>query len=160
MASLEGWPEARLAEQTGPENRGAVTNMDASSKIVTDALALAEQISRAFLQSGYLADFSLESLKEVDEFFDDQVVNGKPKAGALLSQELGARLFAIGAYVGEVIRRHNGGEWQGDDNDPQAEINIALHLKTGATLWPVQRVMRRFKNGAKDGIWIYGVVAP
>jgi hypothetical protein len=160
MASLEGWPEARLAEQTGPENRGAVTNMDASSKIVTDALALAEQISRAFLQSGYLADFSRESLKEVDEFFDDQVVNGKPKAGSLLSQELGARLFAIGAYVGEVIRRHNGGEWQGDDNDPQAEINIALHLKTGATLWPVQRVMRRFKNGAEDGIWIYGVVAP
>src|ERR1700737_4123355 len=73
MWSLEGWPEARLAEQTGPENRGAVTNMDASSKIVTDALALAEQISRAFLQSGYLADFSRESLKEVDEFFDDQV---------------------------------------------------------------------------------------
>jgi len=134
--------------------------MDAPSKIVTDALALAEQISRALSQSGYRADFLLESLKEVDRFFDDQVVNGKPKNGGLLSQELGARLFAIGAYVGEVIRRHDGGEWQGDDNDPEAEINIALHLKTGTTLWPVQRVMKRFKNGAEDGIWIYGVVAP
>jgi hypothetical protein len=139
---------------------GAIINMNATSKIVRDALAMAEQISRALSQSGYQADFSLESLKEVDRFFDDQVVNGKPKAGGLLSQELGARLFAIGAYVGEVVRRHNGGQWQGDDNDPQAEINIALQLKTGTTLWPVQRVMKRFKNGAEDGIWIYGVVGP
>jgi hypothetical protein len=134
--------------------------MDARTKIVRDALALAEQISRALSQSGYRADFSLESLKEVDRFFDDQVRNGKPKAGGLLSQELGARLFAIGAYVGEVIRRHNGGQWQGDDNDPEAEINIALRLQTGTTLWPVQRVMRRFKNGEEDGIWVYGVVGP
>jgi hypothetical protein len=111
-------------------------------------------------QSGYQADFSLESLKEVDRFFDDQVLNGKPKTGGLLSQELGARLFAIGAYVGEVIRRHNGGEWQGDDNDPQAEANVALRLKNGATLWPVQRVMKRFENGAEDSIWTYGIVAP
>lgn len=133
--------------------------MDAPSKIVTDALALAEQISRALSQSGYRADFSLESLKEVDRFFDDQALNGKPKAGGLLSQELGARLFAIGAYVGEVIRHRNEGSWQGDDNDPQAEVNIALRLKSGTTLWPVQRVMKRFKNGVEDSIWIYGVSA-
>lgn len=133
--------------------------MAAPSKIVRDALASAEQVSRALSQPGYRADFSLESLKEVDRFFDEQVLNGKPKVGGLLSQELGARLFAIGAYVGEVIRRQYGGQWQGDDNDPQAEINIALRLGTGATLWPVQRVMKRFKNGAQDGIWIYGVVA-
>jgi hypothetical protein len=134
--------------------------MDAPSTIAKDALALAEQISRKLSQSGYQADFSLESLKEVDRFFDDQVLNGKPKDGGILSQELGARLFAIGAYVGEVIRRRNGGEWLGDDNDPQAEVNIALRLKTGTTLWPVQRVMKRFKNGAEDSIWSYGVVAP
>jgi hypothetical protein len=134
--------------------------MDALSKIAGDALALAEQISQALSQSGYRADFSLESLKEVDRFFDEQALNGKPKAGGLLSQPLGARLFAIGAYVGEVIRRHNGGEWSGDDNDPQAEIDIAVRLETGVILWPVQRVMKRFKNGAEDGIWLYGAVAP
>ena len=69
---------------------------------------------------------------------------------------MGARLFAIGAYVGEVIRRQNSGEWQGDDNDTHAEINVAVRLKTGTILWPVQRVMKRFKNGAEDDIWIYG----
>ena len=126
------------------------------SKIVTDVFASAEQISRALSQSGYRADFSLESLKQVDRFFDEQVTDGKPKPGGLLSQQLGSRLFAIGAYVGEVIRRQNGGEWQGDDNDPQAEINVAVRLKTGAVFWPMQRVMKRFKNGSEDGIWIYG----
>jgi hypothetical protein len=60
--------------------------------------------------------------------------------------------------VGEVIRRLNGGQWQGSDDDPQAEINIAVRLDGGVTLWPVQRVMKRFKNGADDSIWIYGSV--
>jgi len=163
-----GWVVALFAvavpavaiEQQGPENRGAATGMITQSKIVGDALASAEQISRALSQSGYKADFSLESLKQVDRFFEEQVANGQPKPGGLLSQQLGARLFAIGAYVGEVIRRRNGGEWQGNDNDPQAEVNIAVRLKTGVILWPVQRVMKRFKNGAEDGIWVYGAVAP
>jgi hypothetical protein len=147
---------ALAIEQQGPENRGTTTSMSIQSKIVSDALVSAEWISRALSQSGYKADFSLESLRQVDRFFEEQVANGQPKPGGLLSQQLGARLFAIGAYVGEVIRRQNGGEWQGDDKDPQAEINIAVRLKTGAILWPVQRVMKRLKNGAEDGIWIYG----
>jgi hypothetical protein len=146
-------------EQQGSENREAAINMNNRSKVVSDALTSAEKISRALSQSGYKADFSLESLKQVDRFFEEHVSNGQPKPGGLLSQQLGARLFAIGAYVGEVIRRQNGGEWQGDDNDPQAEINIAVRLKTGVILWPVQRVMKRFKNGAEDGIWIYGAAA-
>jgi hypothetical protein len=133
--------------------------MDTSPKIVRDALALAEWVSRALSESGYRADFSLESLKEVDRFFDDQVLNGKPKTGGLLSEDLGTRLFAIGAYIGEVMRRHYGGEWQGSDNDPEAEINIALRLQGRVICWPVQRVMKRFKNGAEDGIWVYGAYA-
>ena len=161
-----GWASAYIAlavpalaiEQQETGNRAVAINI-VQSKIVSDALASAEQISRALSQSGYSADFSLESLKQVDRFFLEQVTNGQPKPGGLLSQQLGARLFAIGAYVGEVIRRQNGGEWQGDDNDPQAEINIAVRLKTGVVLWPVQRVMKRFKNGAEDGIWIYGAAA-
>jgi len=145
-----------LAIEQRPENRGAATNITIQSKILNDALASAEQISMVLSQSGYRADFTLESLKQVDRFFEEQVTNGKPKPGGLLSQQLGARLFALGAYVGEVIRRQNGGEWQGDDNDSRAEINIAVRLKDGTVFWPVQRIMKRFKNGAEDSIWPYG----
>jgi hypothetical protein len=59
------------------------------------------------------------------------------RPGGLLSQDLGSRLFAVGAYIGEVIPRERGGEWVADDNSPQAEINIAVRLPDGTTCWPV-----------------------
>jgi hypothetical protein len=96
-------------EQSGSENREPNTKMTAPPKIVRDAVDSADQISRALSQSGYNADFSLESLKEIDRFFDEHVTSGKAKPGGLLSQELGSRLFALGSYVGEVIRRRNNG---------------------------------------------------
>jgi hypothetical protein len=48
------------------------------------------------------------------------------------------------------------GEWRGDDEDPQGEINVQLVLVDGTTLWPVQRVMERFANGPEDGVAGYG----
>jgi hypothetical protein len=127
------------------------------SRIVEDTIIGAKWISQALQSSGYKADFSPESLWQIDFFFDDQSRNGKPTPGGLLSKELGKRLFAIGAYIGEVLRRNIGGEWIGDDNDPQAEINIKLRLPSGAQCWPVQRVMKRYKNGAEDSIAAYGI---
>jgi hypothetical protein len=69
---------------------------------------------------------------------------------------LGQRLFSLGAYVGEVVRRNLGGEWQTDDADPQGEINVALKLPDGSLIWPVQRVMKRLKNGPEESIAVYG----
>jgi hypothetical protein len=141
---------------------GIVVSLGANadnSKVVADAMASAEWIAKALSASGYKADFSVESLREVDRFFDDHAPNGHPKPGGFLSSDVGARLFALGGYVGEVIRRASGGEWKGNDKDPQAEITIALQLKSGTTLWPVQRIMKRFQNGSEDGVYVYGVAA-
>jgi len=51
-----------------------------------------------------------------------------PAVVARLQTKRGARLFALGAYAGEVIRRAVGGTWSADDADPEAEINIELQL--------------------------------
>jgi hypothetical protein len=64
---------------------------------------------------------------------------GAAKPGGLLIQDLGYRLFAIGAYMGEVVRRNAGGEWVGDDNNPEAEITVELHLRNTTVCRPVQR---------------------
>jgi hypothetical protein len=92
----------------------------------------------------------------VDRFFDEHSENGKAIPGGLLSEKLGVRIFALGSYVGEVIIRAYGGQWRADDNDPEGEMNIEVVLVSGGIIWPVQRVMKRFKNGPEDGIFVYG----
>jgi hypothetical protein len=128
-------------------------------RIVADAQKSADWIANALLSEGYEVDFSLESLKEIDRFFDDHAPDGAIKPNGLLSRDLGARVFGIGSYAGEVLRREFGGDWQGDDDDPQAEINLTLKLPDGALLWPVQRVMKRCQVGREESVFVYGSLA-
>lgn len=126
------------------------------ASLVEDAGASAEWIATALSSSGYDADFSPQSLWEVDRFFDEHTKRGKPRRRGLLAESLGSRIFALGSYIGEVIRRDLGGDWRADDADPHGEINIELHLPDGSIVWPVQRAMNRLSNGPEDGIAAYG----
>jgi len=128
------------------------------SQVVRDAVAASEWVAKALISSGYKADFSIESLREIDRFFDDHSANGKSEPDGLLAEQTGARLFALGAYVGEVLRRNLGGTWYGEDADPKAEINIEVHFGPDAKIWPVQKIMKRFANGPEDSIYPYGRV--
>ena len=114
-------------------------------------------IATALSSSGYNADFSLSSLKAIDQFFEMNSAEGRPTPGGLLSEDTGSRLFALGSYVGEVLRRLSDGQWVADDNDPRGEINITLKSASGLEAWPVQKVMKRLKNGSGDSIYVYGL---
>jgi hypothetical protein len=117
----------------------------------------AEWIATALSSSGYAADFTPRSLWEIDRFFDDHSHDGAPRPGGLLSEGLGSRVFALGGYVGEVIRRALGGTWVVDDESAgDAEIEIQFRLDDGSIIWPVQRVMKRYKLGPEEGIGDYG----
>ncbi len=113
----------------------------------------ADWIVSALNQSGYNADYSLESMKEIDRFFDEQ--SGE---GGIISRNRGQILFALGSYVGETVIRLYGGKWVTDDNDPQGEINIAVKLANGTVMWPVVKCMKRYQNGAEDSIYAYAYV--
>jgi len=127
------------------------------TKIVSDARDSAEWIAKALNSSGYKADFSISSLKEVDRFLEEQAPKGVPKPGGLLGEHLGSRVFSLGSYVGEVLIRNAGGNWKGDDSDPEAEINLAVQFRNGSQAWPIQRVMKRLRNGSEDSVFAYGV---
>jgi hypothetical protein len=127
--------------------------------IMSDAEKAANWVASALTATGYRADFSLQSLREIERVFVEHSADGKPKPSGLLSQDTGARLFALGSYVGEVIRRAGQGEWVVSDDDPKAEINIAVRLPPDLLLWPVQRVMKRLRNGPEDNIYHYGLAA-
>ena len=124
--------------------------------IKEDIKSSADWIARALNSSGYRADFTPESLWEIDRFFDEQSQNGAAKPRSLLSQDLGVRLFSVGSFIGEVVRRKLGGEWIGNDNDPEVEVTVELQLPNGGRRWPVQRTLKRFKNGPEDGIAGWG----
>lgn len=122
--------------------------------LLDDIATTKDWIANALQSSGYKADFSIESLKEIDRFFDEQNC-----PGGLLSESVGIRLFAIGSYIGDVLISNCGGKWVTDDTDPHGEINIAVELPSGIILWPMQRVMKRCQNGSEDGIYAYGIYA-
>lgn len=121
--------------------------------LLQDIMTSKDWIAMALNSSNYAADFSINSFKDIDRFFDEQNT-----PDGILSRNRGQILFALGAYIGEVIISVCGGEWLTDDNDPQGEVNIAVRLKDGTIIFPVQRAMKRYINGKEDSIYDYGYI--
>ena len=132
------------------ENEDA-QNMETQSvhTLEQDIPEAAEWVVGALNTSGYKADYSLESMKEIDRFFDEQ---SGPK-GVITACNTGWILFSLGSYVGQTVIKLYGGKWITDDNDPQGEVNIAVETADGITLWPVMRCIKRYKNGPEDSIY-------
>jgi hypothetical protein len=122
-----------------------------------DIKTQSEWIVKAFQADGFNLDNSIESIIEVDRFFNQNMKGRKPKKGGrLYGKGFGPKLFSIGAYVGEtIIRNVKGSEWITNDNDPNGELNVSLKLPDGGEIWPVQKVIKRFQNGSEDAIYPY-----
>jgi hypothetical protein len=123
--------------------------------VADEARKMAELVAVALRSDGYEADFSPASLWELDRFFDEQSRKGKPRRYGPLAKETSLRLFSLGAYAGEVIRRELGGEWESAHDDPQPELNLALRLPDGTVIWPVQQAVRRLASGADEALVAY-----
>lgn len=115
-----------------------------------DIKASCEWVIRALNSSGYKADYTLDSMKEVDRFFDEQNT-----PDGILSKNRGQILFALASYIGETVIKLYGGKWVIDDDDPNNEVNMAVHTSSGTVLWPAKRCMKRYTNGAEDSIYAY-----
>ena len=137
-----------------------LSEVDSNSDLLTDIKESADWIVQALNSSGYKATMKIESLKEVDRFFNEQLNDAlhEPVKGGLLSENLGSKLFSIGSYIGEVIISERGGKWLADDDDEEGEINIAVQLPNGSIVWPVQRVIKRCKEGPENDIYNYAAV--
>ncbi|MFI7322740.1 hypothetical protein [Streptomyces venezuelae] len=83
--------------------------------------------------------------------------SGVPVDGGLLATDLGSRLFGLGCYVGETIRLSLGGDWEVEDADPGSELEVRLRLADDSIVWPVQRVIKRLRNGPEDSVVTYAV---
>jgi hypothetical protein len=114
-------------------------------------------IVKALTADNFKLDYTIESFIELDRFFIKHSANGQAIAGGRLSKNLGSIIFSIGSYIGEtIIKTVPGTEWETDDADPKGEMNASLRLPNGTEVWPMQRAMKRFKNGDEDSVYPYG----
>jgi len=114
-------------------------------------------IVKAFAADKLKLDHSIRSFIEIDKFFNKHTSNGIAKRGGRLSINLGSVIFSTAAYIGEtIIKKVPGSIWITDDDDPEGELTISVKLKDGTIIFPMERVMKRFKNGEEDSIYVYG----
>ncbi|WP_347986322.1 hypothetical protein [Methylomonas sp. AM2-LC] len=114
--------------------------------------ASADWVSRALLGSGYRADFSPQSLLEIERFFKEHSQDGVGKPGGLLVKDVGKRLFGLGSYMGEVVRLNKGGLWIFYEPDTRGDVCIELCLPDGQRCWPIQYAIQRIKYGAENSV--------
>jgi hypothetical protein len=104
---------------------------------------------------GVTLDGSVDSLRILDMLIDDarDAIQGEP------NPPQAALLWALGAYLGEVVRSTRGGDWSvGALDDLDAFWATSLTTADGDQLWPMQRMIKRFLNGPDDSIYAYGLV--
>lgn len=147
--SLIDWLRALFAGGGGDEHPGD----PGDPRIVHDARAAAEWAAKSLSAEGYRLDFRIKSLDEIDRLIAEHSEEGQPLPGGLLDGALGTRLFALGGYVGEVLRRNTGGRWVGDDDDPEGELNVAVLFSADVSVQPIRLVAECFRDPFDDGIY-------
>jgi hypothetical protein len=118
-----------------------------------DALSTARALARA----GYRADYSLDSLGEIDRFLEEQAPDGIARPGGMLSADQGQKVFALGAYVGEVIRREFDGRWHCPVDSAEGAIALEVRLADGRVVQPVECVILRLKQEPSASLYRLGL---
>ena len=106
-------------------------------------------ISEEMISAGYHADYTIESLKEVDRFMEEE-----RKDGGLLTDHLGAKLFGLGAYVGDVFIKKYGGQWITHDRAKDGEMTVTVQLDNEITFMPVISVMKSYQDEEAPKLYV------
>ena len=115
-----------------------------------------EWLIAAFKSLNLRLDYSVHSVRYIDNMIDAQFDNGKPRPGGILFENAGPKLFAISAYLGEVVIRNTPGTyWVTNDDDPEGEVNIKVVSARKVEMYPAQRLMKRINSHDPDGLFGY-----
>src|SRR5262245_2193485 len=100
---------------------------------------------------GVKLDWSDSSVQKVEEILgrlhDDMARSNPPEEAVWTFAK------AFGSYVGEVLRKHHGGEWGMVNLNGQSFPGIQ---QDGERLcWPWGRAHKRIVNGPEDSMWHY-----
>ncbi len=101
-------------------------------------------------------DFSETSIREVEGILARlarEMPSQKPS-----TEDVGELCKIWGCYLGEVVRRRFGGEWNIETYPGKEFATLTLNVG-GSKLFPSIKVHRRLTEGESDNIWaFYGMV--
>lgn len=86
----------------GKERRHEYTQ--SAGTLEEDIPKAAEWVASALNVSGYKADYTLESMKEVERFFDEQ----SGSDGILAKGNRGSILFSLGGWIVDILQKKEG----------------------------------------------------
>ncbi|MCI4667532.1 MAG: hypothetical protein MRZ79_05170 [Bacteroidia bacterium] len=109
-------------------------------------------------QIGLNADFSLQSIADMDSLIDEIFVDGKLDSPMVASEHENMILLGFGSYLGEMIIRSTGsGAWAEDDTFGEGLAFSCVDLPAGLRIWPFQKVLKRINNGPEDSLRSYAI---
>lgn len=103
-------------------------------------------------QEGYLLDYSLNSLTELERYVRANNLTVSDKSNKAIAQRMDCW-----TYLGEVVRRNFGGRWQVSMNDENS-LNRGLfviegHAKTPGVEFVPSRLLQAFIQRGRGGEW-------
>ncbi len=119
-----------------------------------------DAVDHAKLAMGITLDFSVESVRSVETILS-RLYEARPKGfvARLLrrgpsEEDIYMLAKMYGGYIGEVLRRHSGGEWFFDTEVVPGSTVIGLR-KEDERVWPPAKVAKRLTDGPEDNVWVY-----
>ena len=102
-------------------------------------------------------DYSLESLNRIEEYISNTFTDLKAKKNSFFAEDTDSKTFALGAYLGEVIRKNGKGvRWNNENSE--SPIEIIQETPNGAKALTINKAFKRIYNGEGDSIHHYAVV--
>ncbi len=114
-----------------------------------------ESLVSIFHDFGVDLDYSIESLHRIENYLEENYPSNQDAKNPFPAVRVGVKIFYIGAYLGETLRKKLGGNWQFDEHDPLGQIRAELCFENGERIRPIEDVMTRIEEKLPIEIFSY-----
>lgn len=130
---------------------GSASRLNSGEISIEEAIKTSsKKVCRDLRKCGYVLNYSVDSVKELDKFIKEYFSNGKLIKEIELFKNKDMEFFklAMGAYIGEVIKKNYKGNWIYNVFSARVYdyINLEIELKNNITIYPYQETLKRIND--------------
>jgi hypothetical protein len=148
--------------QSGPQPSSAASLLDlhmglsAKPAAVAEVIAHAKIVARDLKAYGCKANFSFDSLTDLDSYIDNTIGDIRLPTDKLNSDAVTPLILGVGGYVGETIKKRLKGIWRGSDAYPAGPLNHGIVVpKQAGSFFPIARAKARIEIGPSMSLSAY-----